>query len=254
MLKRIAGRGLAGVVLMVAVLAVATVVRAEEIRVAGLDQAGYVTESLKEHFERVSGIQLSPLKIAPSSFQELMKNSLDAVVVSLPLEDVLEDLKKEGVTIDSASIRSVSVGRVPVSVVVTRENPVTTLSKEQLKALYTGKILNWRELGGKNEAIRVIRPWGYPVGSAVRFQIMDGEAYAVEFIKATSWEDSRKAVVETPDSIAILPTALVDSSIKAVTTPEIVQNTILLTRGEPSGKVNTLIEFLKSEGEKYRKK
>ena len=40
-----------------------------------------------------------------------------------------------------------------LSVYVNEANPVTTLNVTQLKGIFTGKITNWKELGGQDEAI-----------------------------------------------------------------------------------------------------
>jgi len=40
-----------------------------------------------------------------------------------------------------------------LAVVVNPNNPVSKLTMEQLAAIFTGKITNWKELGGKNEKI-----------------------------------------------------------------------------------------------------
>ena len=38
--------------------------------------------------------------------------------------------------------------------IVNAKNPVDNLSLQQIKDIYTGKITNWKELGGKNQSIR----------------------------------------------------------------------------------------------------
>lgn len=43
-----------------------------------------------------------------------------------------------------------------IAVVVNTSNPVTNLSKAQVKAIFTGKISNWSEVGGNDEKIVVV--------------------------------------------------------------------------------------------------
>lgn len=52
-----------------------------------------------------------------------------------------------------------------IAVIVDKENTVTDLTKEQLADIYTGKVTNWSELGGKDGAIVVI---GRENGSGTR--------------------------------------------------------------------------------------
>lgn len=43
-----------------------------------------------------------------------------------------------------------------IALIVHSSNPVKTLTTEQVKAVYTGKITNWKQLGGNDKAITVI--------------------------------------------------------------------------------------------------
>lgn len=43
-----------------------------------------------------------------------------------------------------------------LAIVVNKDNPVTQLNIEQLRDIFTGKIINWQEVDGKNEAIKII--------------------------------------------------------------------------------------------------
>lgn len=47
-----------------------------------------------------------------------------------------------------------TIGYDAVAVFVHKNNPVKNLTKEQLKGIFTGKIKNWKEVGGKNAPIK----------------------------------------------------------------------------------------------------
>lgn len=42
-----------------------------------------------------------------------------------------------------------------LAIIVNKKNPVNSLSTQQIKAIYTGKITNWKQVGGKNAAIHL---------------------------------------------------------------------------------------------------
>jgi phosphate transport system substrate-binding protein len=68
-----------------------------------------------------------------------------------------------------------------LAIITHKDNPVDNYSREQIKALYTGKITNWKELGGPNARIRLYVRKGTisGVGYAIRqYLFQDG---AVEF-------------------------------------------------------------------------
>lgn len=52
-----------------------------------------------------------------------------------------------------------------IAVITDKANPVTDLTSEQLADVYTGKITNWKDLGGEDAAIVVI---GREAGSGTR--------------------------------------------------------------------------------------
>jgi phosphate transport system substrate-binding protein len=66
-----------------------------------------------------------------------------------------------------------------LSVYVNEGNPVTELSLEQLKAIYTGKVTNWKSLGGRDERI-IVYGRENNSGTYVYFKdnVLDGDDYA----------------------------------------------------------------------------
>lgn len=52
------------------------------------------------------------------------------------------------------------VMNIPVAIVTNAENPVDSITYGQLKDIYTGKVSNWKDVGGPNEQIKVLmRPY-----------------------------------------------------------------------------------------------
>ena len=52
-----------------------------------------------------------------------------------------------------AGLSATTIGYDAIAVFVHKSNPVKNLTKEQLKGIFTGKIKNWKEVGGKNAPI-----------------------------------------------------------------------------------------------------
>ncbi len=57
---------------------------------------------------------------------------------------------------DEKDLDSVLIARDGVSLIVNKSNPVKMLTKEQVVSIYTGKITNWKDVGGPNLPITVI--------------------------------------------------------------------------------------------------
>ena len=49
-----------------------------------------------------------------------------------------------------------TIARDGVSIILHRSNPVQSLRDEQIKAIYTGRITNWKEVGGQDARITVV--------------------------------------------------------------------------------------------------
>ncbi|WP_157270972.1 phosphate ABC transporter substrate-binding protein [Azohydromonas aeria] len=75
---------------------------------------------------------------------EVREGRADVGMVSRPLDAGEQDL------------RALPIARDGVAVVLHRDNPVTALSHEQVRGIYTGRLVNWKQLGGRDAPIFVI--------------------------------------------------------------------------------------------------
>ncbi|HMS84113.1 MAG TPA: phosphate ABC transporter substrate-binding protein [Nitrospira sp.] len=57
---------------------------------------------------------------------------------------------------EEQDLHAFPVARDGVGIILHKDNPVQTLSDEQIIAIYTGKITNWKDVGGKDAAITVV--------------------------------------------------------------------------------------------------
>jgi len=79
-------------------------------------------------------------------------DAVDMIFGARPSADQLEEAKYLGVELDITPI-----GREAFVFFVEADNPVDNLMSEQLRAIYHGDIANWKEVGGKNQAIRAFQ-------------------------------------------------------------------------------------------------
>lgn len=57
---------------------------------------------------------------------------------------------------ENEGLRAVTVAWDGIAIILNKNNPVNQLSVNQIKAIYTGRITNWSELGGKDSPIVVV--------------------------------------------------------------------------------------------------
>ena len=103
-----------------------------------------------------------------------------------------------------------------IAVITHTSNTVSDLTSQQLTDIYTGKITNWKDLGGADEAIVVL---GREAGSGTRgafeelLDVADQCAYAQEL---DSTGGVLAKVASTPGSIGYVSLDVVDGTVKAL--------------------------------------
>lgn len=175
------------------------------------------------------------------------------------LAGVAREVKPE---ILAKDVKKFLIGRDAIAVLVHASNPVDNLSTGQLKGIFTGKITNWKEVGGKDMPISV-----YIVNSQSATRkvfatvILDGGSYAGDRVR-TIRPDPRIAEMVAGDEGAIgqLSFALAgeNASVKrirpdgqepSVGNPDypITRPLYLVTKGEPAGEVKAFVDWAMSD-------
>ncbi len=166
---------------------------------------------------------------------------------------------------EAQALTSVVVARDGIAVVVNNVNPVKDMTMEQIRGIFSGKIRNWKELGGADHAITVV---SREAGSGTRSsfeQIVKDVTLTKDSIIQDSNGTIRETVAMDANAIGYLSHGLLNEKIKAVTvhgvactTEEvvagrypIVRPVYLLTKGEPTGACKAFIDYVCSdEGQK----
>ena len=171
------------------------------------------------------------------------------------------------------SFKEIAIGEDAVALIVSAdvwEGGVKTITKEQAKSIYEGKIKNWKDLGGPDKRIaffnkepgrgtwEVFVHWVYGNPKA---------APQVSFPEVGGNEETRNKVASTKGALSQLSSSWADGktvfalSIKTdsgETIPPTAENIathkypmsrplFLLTNGEPSGDAQTLVDFVLGE-------
>ena len=75
-------------------------------------------------------------------------DSVKLIIAYEAPESVKEELKADGDPLEQKAI-----GRDALVFIVNEDNPVQALTQQQLRDIYAGKITNWKDVGGKDQAI-----------------------------------------------------------------------------------------------------
>ncbi len=164
-----------------------------------------------------------------------------------------------------------AIGYDAIAVFVNKKNPVNNLTKEQIKGIFTGKIKNWKEVGGKDAPINVnTEIWGQQRATMLAFQemAMDKAPYGKGFKEIDFPRDQIVEVAKDENGICSVSFGLLAAvsadlrdKVKAVTVNGIdpsdknIQSgaylisrpLLLVTVGLPKGNVKKFIDFMLSK-------
>ena len=153
-----------------------------------------------------------------------------------------------------------------ISVVVNPKNEVKELSLEQIKAIFAGKIINWKEVGGQNMKIVVVnREAGSGTRGAFEEIIMGKDAVTNDCLIQASTGAVKSTVSITKEAIGYISLGALDKTVKPLIVEgyeaseknildnkyKIARPFIYVTKSAPTGIVKAYIDFiLSNEGQK----
>ena len=109
------------------------------------------------------------------------------------------------------------IGYDALSVIVNPENGVSRLTREQLSDIFTGKVTNWKEVGGANEKIVVYsRESSSGTYEFFKEHVMDKKNYASSVLSLPSTGAIVQSVSQTKGAIGYVGLAYMDKSVKAL--------------------------------------
>ena len=149
-----------------------------------------------------------------------------------------------------------------ITVVVNPQNPVKNISLKNLKEIYTGKITNWRELGGSSMPIVVIsRDVASGTFEVFNEKVLGGAKVIDSAMMLASNNAIASTVADTPGAIGYIGLGYVTDNVKAISVENIMpsiqtvkngqyklsRKLYMLTNGVPKGNTAAFINFLLSE-------
>jgi phosphate transport system substrate-binding protein len=150
--------------------------------------------------------------------------------------------------------------------IVHPDNPLSEVTLEQLKAIYTGKIKKWKELGGMSKPIVVIsRDSSSGTFEVWNEKVLDKERVRPDAQLQASNGAVAQAVAGNKYAIGYVGIGYVNPNLKALTVEgvkasaktamdgsyPVARQLYMFTNGEPTGAVKAFLDFVKGpEGQK----
>jgi phosphate transport system substrate-binding protein len=153
-----------------------------------------------------------------------------------------------------------------IAIIVHPGNTVGGLSREQVREIFAGKVLNWKQVGGADLAIHILtREEATSTRTVLEEMLMGSDKISTGAVVKLNNEEQKKAVMADPQAVGYNPFATaLDGSVKALAIDgsaasidnakngaySLVRPLYFLTKGAPSGLVKAFIDYcLGSEGQ-----
>jgi phosphate transport system substrate-binding protein len=204
-------------------------------------------QPFKSDIETAAGVKLSV--IANKSIWGLMallEGRTDLAMISASLAGEIEALKRIAPSLPVERLQEFEISRTRVVFVVHPSNPVRKLPIDKVKAILSGRIVNWSDVGGADLPIRVVATQdGGGTVVAVRSQLLDGAPIgAADTIRLESAKHVVKVVQQESGAFGIAQMSLAQQGgvPELVTDVAVEQQLSLVTLGAPSQAARRLIE------------
>lgn len=228
---------------------------AEEVKVgAGAAPTENIFNKIKEPMATAIGVQLTIISSGPvQALKDLDSGTVDAAAGGVTFPDWMAMMEKEKYAIPDKSIyKNRVIGKDIVKVLTNKDVTVTTLSKEQLADLFTGKTKNWSAVGGPDKPVVIIVGSKIPgTQSVFQKQVMMGQAYSKDAVEGTTADDLKTKVAATSGAISLGTMAQVDATINAPAIPEVGRPITLITKGAPSAGVQKMLDYISGPGQQF---
>lgn len=165
--------------------------------------------------------------------------------------------EKEGVDVSKLTDTKICV--VGVTPVVNPGVTIDNLTKKQLIDVFTGKITNWKEVGGSDQKIVLInRAKGSGTRTTFKAYALDGNEETAGGMEIDSSGQAKKTISDTPGAISYVALPYVDNTIKVIKIDNIEPNEEniisgkypvwsyehMYTLGEPTGAKKAFIDYM----------
>jgi phosphate transport system substrate-binding protein len=207
-----------------------------------------ILEPAQKTLAQKTGVQLEITGAGSiRGLKDLMKGEAAAATVSCPLGVALQvtGIPPTGTFQEHVIMQDLVVP------IVHPSNKVKSLTADQLADIHSGKITNWKDVGGPDSRIVVVAP---PAGSGTRALLRDDVLHGAEFVSGAYVTVTDREAVDvvalSPIAIAMLSEAFAKApgaKVKVVKAPPLKRPLSIITRDELSAELTAVIRFLQSK-------
>lgn len=185
---------------------------------------------------------------ADKGLLDLVEHRADVAMLSAPLASVAAKINatKPG-SVDAAKLTEIKLGTTRIALVTHLSNPLKKLSNAQAIDLLSGKIKNWKEVGGSDTpVIVVVAASGNGTRTAVEKQLLNTAEFSKEARVVPNPLQVPIVVAQLPGAIGPLGASVLSDKLAEITLDSPIQTELsLVVSGEPSAAVQKLVAAAK---------
>jgi phosphate transport system substrate-binding protein len=159
------------------------------------------------------------------------------------------------------SLYAITIAKDAIAIITHPKNPIEGLSLVRVRDVFSGKIKNWRELGGHDHPIVLVtREEGSGTREAFQKLVMGEEEISLEALVQDSNGAIRQVVSSDPNTVGYISLGLVNEKVKALNISgvepsvkniesgryHLVRPFLFVFNGEPTGESKAFIDFVMS--------
>lgn len=198
-----------------------------------------------------SGLELKMLGVGTGKgMQMLFDGKVTVAAISDSLPEAVNAAKKAGATTVPANLKMVTVLTEKLVPIVHPDNKVAALSKEQLQAILSGKVTNWKDVGGADAPIAVVVPaQGSATRGVLEKQVLAGAAFAASAKELRTSSAELAEVARDKNALGYVGSGAAETAkgkVREVKGPDVSRPMGFVTVGDPSPQVKKLLDFLQT--------
>ena len=158
-------------------------------------------------------------------------------------------------------LHAVTIAKDAIAVIVHPSSPIEDLPLDNIKEVFSGKIANWKELGGPDHPIDIVtREEGSGTRESFQKFVMGKEDISLGALVQDSNGAVRQVVSSDPNAIGYISLGLVNDQVKALRISGVQPNLanvnkgkytlvrpfLFVFSGEPTGQARSFLEFVLS--------
>jgi len=221
---------------------------AQTVRLHGAVALAKTIDSKKADLETKSSVKLEIVgNGAGRGVADLSSGQADIALLAGPLKEVAAAMNNEKPgTVETVGMKETYLTSVKGAFITNPNVGLKSITHAQMCDVLTGKLTNWKELGGADLPIKVILPFG---GDGTRLvfqsQVLLGADYVKNAVVRNSAKDLVVVVTQVPGACSVVSVANVESSVVSLSLEkDVIIPWTLVTKGEPAGQVKAVTEAI----------